>query len=73
MPTYGNSEAPVAQATSTGSRIRRLASRNVHAIRAIQTTTRKRTSRFTKRLRPSFVIPNRARGMLARTERGKAE
>src|SRR5437764_579134 len=65
VPTYGKSDAPVAHAMRTGSLMRRRASRYVHAISAIQTTTRNRMRRFTNRFRPLFVMPKRAAGMSA--------
>jgi len=43
--------------------MRRLASKYVQAISASHTTTRKRMSRFTKRFRPSFVMPKSATSM----------
>src|SRR5918994_3345119 len=57
-------DAPTEDATSTGSLIRRLASKNVHATSAQYTTTSDRTRRLTTRLRVSFPIPNSAKSMV---------
>ena len=57
VPTNGNSDAAVAQATSIGSSIRRRASAYVQKISANQTTTSTRRSTLTAVLRLSFVIP----------------
>src|SRR5688572_20417508 len=56
----GNSDATVADPTSIGSSRRRLASEYVQYTSATQITTRKKTSRLTARLRPSFSMPKRA-------------